>query len=272
MVTYSHSRLSCFENCPYQYKLKYIDKIKVDIPTTIEAFMGDMVHRSLEHLHHQTMKGNIPSMDALIEFYLRSWEEEYTPDILIAKASQGLTDQTYKLMGLKFLMDYYERKKPFEGHEIVGLETKDSLKLADGNSWHVMIDKLERDGNGTYFVCDYKTNARMKTKEEADTDRQLAMYAAWVKERFPDAKKIILKWDMLACNKEITSVRSDKELQKVQESVVSRISQINNTTNFSQKPSGLCNYCVFKDICPAKNPHTSIRIPTTLSQQKLPHE
>ena len=28
MATYSHSRISTFENCPYQYKLRYINKIK----------------------------------------------------------------------------------------------------------------------------------------------------------------------------------------------------------------------------------------------------
>ena len=27
MTTYSHSRLSTFENCKYKYKLQYIDKI-----------------------------------------------------------------------------------------------------------------------------------------------------------------------------------------------------------------------------------------------------
>jgi len=51
MATYSHSRISCFETCPYQYKLKYIERIKVDVPTTIEAFMGNMVHETLEKLY-----------------------------------------------------------------------------------------------------------------------------------------------------------------------------------------------------------------------------
>jgi len=51
MATYSHSRVSCFENCPYQYKLRYIDRIKPESPTTIEAFMGSMVHEALEYLY-----------------------------------------------------------------------------------------------------------------------------------------------------------------------------------------------------------------------------
>ena len=36
MPTYSHSKLSTFEQCPYKYKLHYIDKEPEDIPTTIE--------------------------------------------------------------------------------------------------------------------------------------------------------------------------------------------------------------------------------------------
>ena len=51
MPTYSHSRVTTFENCPYQYKLRYIDKIKPEIPTTIEAFMGGIVHQALEDLY-----------------------------------------------------------------------------------------------------------------------------------------------------------------------------------------------------------------------------
>ena len=45
----------------------------------------------------------------------------------------------------KLLKQYYvNRKKPFEGRQIVGLETKDRLKLDEKDSWYVMIDKLER--------------------------------------------------------------------------------------------------------------------------------
>ena len=50
MALYSHSRISCYETCPYQYKLRYIDRVKGDIHTTIEAFMGELVHRTLENL------------------------------------------------------------------------------------------------------------------------------------------------------------------------------------------------------------------------------
>jgi hypothetical protein len=40
MTCYSHSRLSTFEQCRYKYKLHYIDKVKVDVPTPVENKSG----------------------------------------------------------------------------------------------------------------------------------------------------------------------------------------------------------------------------------------
>lgn len=264
MKIYSHSKISTFETCPYQYKLKYIDKVKVDIPTTIEAFMGNLVHQTLEKLHRDKMNNQIISMDSISEFYLRLWEEKYTDKILIAKFNEGLTEESYKLMGLKFILDYYNRKKPFEEKEIIDLETKDLLKLKNGILWYVMIDKLERDSQGNYYICDYKTNSRMKTKEEIASDRQLAMYSIWVKEKFKDARNILLKWDMLAFNKEITSFRTEEQLRRLEEEICKKIVEIESTYDFPMNPSPLCGYCIFNQICPAVNENSPINIPTRI--------
>mgnify|MGYP001609271620 FL=1 len=51
MTSYSHSKLGTFQQCKYKYKLQYIDKIKVDIPDTVETFMGKLVHKVLEKLY-----------------------------------------------------------------------------------------------------------------------------------------------------------------------------------------------------------------------------
>ena len=49
-MIYSHSRLSTFEQCPYKFKLKYIDNIESEIPQTVEAFLGSRVHETLESI------------------------------------------------------------------------------------------------------------------------------------------------------------------------------------------------------------------------------
>ncbi len=252
MANYSHSRVSTFENCPYQYKLKYIDKVEVDTPTTIECFMGDIVHQSLEDLYKRKKFKQRISKETLIKFYRDLWEKEYSDDILVVK--DGLDAKNYKKMGEKFLSDYYDRMKPFEQITILGLETQDRMTLPDGNQWHVRIDKLGCDDKGNYFICDYKTNSRMKDQEEADSDRQLAMYSIWVKDKFKDAKSVKLIWHMLAFNKDAVSERTDEQLKELQENVTSLIKEIEKATkedNFPRNQTALCDYCVYKEQCPS---------------------
>jgi putative RecB family exonuclease len=248
MATYSHSRVSTFENCPYQYKLKYIDKIKVDVPNTIEAFMGGVVHEALEDLYKRVKFKKRIAKSSLIKFYRDLWDKEYSDDILIVKK---LDAKNYKKMGEKYLSDYFDRMKPFDQLTILGLETTDRMTLPDGNQWHVRIDKLACDDEGNYYVCDYKTNSRMKDQEEADSDRQLALYSVWVKDKFKDAKSVKLVWHMLAFNKDAVSERSDGQLEKLQQEVVEKIKEIESATEFPRKQSGLCDYCVYKEMCPS---------------------
>jgi putative RecB family exonuclease len=252
MTTYSHSRISTFENCPYQYKLHYIDKIEVETPTTIEPFMGDMVHQSLEDLYKRKKFKQRVSKETLIKFYRDLWDKEYSDDIRIVK--DGLDAKNYKKMGEEFLSNYYDRMKPFEQITILGLETQDRMTLPDGNQWHVRIDKLGCDDKGNYYVCDYKTNSRMKDQEEADSDRQLAMYSIWVKDKFKDAKSVKLIWHMLAFNKDAVSERTDKQLKELQEDIMKVIKEIEKATkedNFPRHQTALCDYCVYKEQCPS---------------------
>jgi putative RecB family exonuclease len=269
MATYSHSRISTYENCPYQYKLKYIDRVEVDVPTTIEAFMGDMVHQTLEHLYKLKKFKKRIAKSSIIKFYRDIWEKNYSDDILIVKAEQeGVNADNYRKMGEKFISDYFDRMRPFEDMTILGLETQDRMTLPDGNQWHVRIDKLGCDDKGNYFVCDYKTNARMKDQEEADEDRQLAMYSIWVKDKFNDAKSVKLIWHMLAFNKDAVSERTDEQLEKLQQEICDKIKEIENAKEFPTNVTALCNYCGFKSECPSFKHQTELEKIETIEKFK----
>lgn len=252
MATYSHSKVSTYENCPYKYKLQYIEKEKPEIQNTIEAFMGGIVHQALEDLYKRKKFKQRVSKETLIKFYRNQWDKEYSNDILIVK--EGLNEKNYKKMGEKFLSDYYDRMKPFEQITILDLETQDRMTLKDGSQWHVRIDKLGCDDEGNYYVCDYKTNSRMKDQEEADSDRQLAMYSIWVKDKFKDAKSVKLVWHMLAFNKDAISERTDEELEILHEDVIKSIKEIEEAEkkrDFPTRVTALCSYCGFKSMCPS---------------------
>ena len=56
---------------------------------------------------------------------------------------------------------------------------------------------------------------------------------------------------MLAFNKDAISERTDEQLEKVQQEIVDIIKKIEGATEFPRKQTALCNYCVYKSVCPS---------------------
>jgi len=59
MPTYSHSRLSTFEDCPRRYYYRYIARLVVEEEEGIEGFLGSLVHEALEKLYRDRMFGRV---------------------------------------------------------------------------------------------------------------------------------------------------------------------------------------------------------------------
>ncbi|MCL2148019.1 MAG: PD-(D/E)XK nuclease family protein [Methanomassiliicoccaceae archaeon] len=247
MTTYSHSRLSAFEQCRHRYKLRYIDKVAVPEARSVELFLGDMVHRTLERLYRDLGHMRTDTLEELIDFYRKEWASNYTDEITIVK--EHYTQDNYLAMGERYISDYYERFKPFDGERVLGVETQDRLDIGGGRSYHIRMDRLARRGN-EYYVCDYKTNSNMMTQKEADADRQLAMYALWVRENFPDAERIVLVWHMLKFDADVRSVRTDAQLDSLLERTVEEIDEIEACTEWPTSPGALCKYCEYRWVCP----------------------
>jgi putative RecB family exonuclease len=248
MASYSNSRLNTFKQCRYKFKLEYIDQVEAEIPTTVEAFMGGLVHLALEKLYKDLKFQKLNTLPELIKFFNDTWKKEWTKEILVVKKQYSA--ENYRKMGEKYITDYYNTYKPFDDMTILGIETKDMIHLPDGSHYHIRIDKFGCVGD-TYYVCDYKTNMHMKDQAEADEDKQLAMYSIWVKNNFKDAKKIVLKWHMLAFNKEVTSERTEKQLKQLQDETIKLIKEMEKCKEFPTSVSSLCDYCGYKPICPA---------------------
>ena len=98
---YSHSRLSSYEQCPFKYKLKYVDRVKAALGTTIEAFVGSVVHEALQWLYGLARDGRVATKDELVEKYQELWEAEWNDDIRIIK--KELNTEHYRSNGQNLL-------------------------------------------------------------------------------------------------------------------------------------------------------------------------
>ncbi len=250
MAAFSVSRISTYDACPLQYKFAYIDCLKVETEDTVETFLGRIVHEALEKLYRDKMHEKLLSPDELLDFFRRSWEKKWQDSIIIVR--KEYTAENYRKMGERYLTDYYHRHKPFERGRVLGLETKDQLRLDEAGNYlfHIRIDRLIDMGDGLYEVHDYKTSSQIPEEEELEADKQLAMYALWVKSRFKDFKKARLVWHYLAFDKEMDSFRTPDQLESLRKEILARIKEIEAVREFPPVVSYLCDWCLHKSVCP----------------------
>ena len=105
MTTYSHSKISSFEQCPLKFKFHYIDKIETEIEQSIEGYMGNMVHETLEKLYIYLKFQRVPDLNELISFYNHKWVIEWKEGIVVVRKDYNSED--YRKMGEKYITDYY---------------------------------------------------------------------------------------------------------------------------------------------------------------------
>jgi putative RecB family exonuclease len=249
MKIYSHSKLGTFEQCPLKYKFKYIDKIIPEIEKSIEAHLGNCVHLTLEDFYLKIQKGEIPPLDGVIIKYITVWNSEFKPELVIVK--KDLTAKDYFEQGIKFLIDYYTTNKPFKENTLE-VEKKVFIDLDEETKLIGFIDRLVHNlETGEIEIHDYKTNNSQPARDHGEKDKQLALYAIAIKEIFGEEREVTLVWHFLAHNKKLTAKRTNAELQKLKKETLEFIREIKNTTEFPTNKSPLCNWCRYKNFCPA---------------------
>lgn len=264
---YSHSKLSTFEQCALRYKLKYIDKIKPEIEKTIEAHLGTCVHDTLEWVYNSIKenRNKIISLDEIITYYSVKWQDEFSNEILVVK--KHLNAKDYFNKGIEFLIYYYQEHAPFKDGTIE-CEKRITIDLDENTKIQGFIDRLVYNiEKGNYEIHDYKTANTLPTQEKMDQDRQLALYSIAIKELYGENKEVTLIWHYLAHKTIITSKRTNAQLEQLKEETKQLIKKIESATEFPHNKTILCEWCEYKDVCPAWNPNSPHR--TRLQQTNL---
>jgi len=251
---YSHSKLSSFEQCPFKYKCRYIDKIKPDFEKSVESLLGTCVHETLEWVYDLAMKKlPVPTIDGVVDYYSAQWEKNFSKDIHVVSKTLSVND--YFNRGVQFLIGYYLKHTPFsDGTMNLEMEIKIDLDKTGKYNMIGYIDRLAfNEKTQEYEVHDYKTGSLPQDKNKFVDDRQLGLYSIAIRELFGTEKKVCLVWHYLAHDQKICSYRTDEQLEILKKKIIALIDKIESTQEFPPNPSILCDWCEYKSNCPIFN-------------------
>jgi len=250
LTQYSHSRLSCFENCRKQFDFRYIQKIKVE-REGIEAFVGKRVHEILERLyHHVERHGRPPSLSQVCERFAKDWDLCWHDRIEIVRRENDA--EHYRDLGRRCLENYYRSHYPFDEGETVALEQRLAFRLDEAGRYRIqgIVDRIARARPGSYEIHDYKTGGSLPPRWRIDQDRQLALYQIGLEQNYPDVERVELIWHYLAFNKTLHSTREPQQLADLQAQTIKLIDVIESTHEFPARSGPLCRWCNYRDLCP----------------------
>ena len=174
---YSFSRLSTFEQCPYQYYLNYVLPKEERPPKEDNAFSlyGSFVHELLE----KYSLGELASWD-LLQIY----EDEFD-----LRVNKDFPPNAYADLRESYFNDGYAFLESFDGfdeeYETLGVEQKFVCDFGDFKL-QGFIDLILRDRKtGGIIVQDWKSKSKFANKkEQAHYARQPALYSKYIYETY----------------------------------------------------------------------------------------
>ncbi len=254
MSLYSHSKLACFGNCPRQYQFRYVDKVEVPKRVSPDAYLGNAVHRVLRTLYKHGADGVLVPREDALAMYHAQWEKVDRDAIRLTKDYYTVDD--YIRLGEQMLAGHYDRCQPFDQGTLLGTELHLSFQLAD-TPFRIQgyIDKLWKRDDGIAEICDYKTGQRISHPQEPQFFFQMGIYQLAVQAKYPQLEQIELTQFFLRQDEVVRYRMRPDELDHLVEelrAVICKILDAERLDSFPTVESGLCDYCDYNDICPAK--------------------
>ena len=238
-MQWSFSRLNSYYQCPYEWRLHYVECNKSE-----NGFFGEygsLIHKILEKYE----KGEL-SLFELNEYY----EEHFNEDVPHDAPPNKYVDikQSYYDKGI----DYFNNiDLNLDKYEILGVELKVEFKI-NGKDFVGYIDLLVRDKEGgEIIIIDHKSasikilkNGNISKSDQQhflEFKRQLYLYSIPIIEKYGAVSK--LRWNMFKDQKWIEIPWKQEEYDESIQWAKDTLALIENEIDWSPNPDYYyCNY------------------------------
>ncbi|MEN8154441.1 MAG: topoisomerase DNA-binding C4 zinc finger domain-containing protein [Acidobacteriota bacterium] len=241
MKSYSFSSLSGFKNCPKAFELRYIKKIP-EAFQSVEAFMGNIVHSVIETIYKNRDSGPVPEQNELSLIYRKIWDNRDKSRVKVIREEKTL--QFYLDLGLEMAETFFSEIFGKDKSETLSLEQKFEVELSGGKKYRGIMDRVSRLKDGTLRITDFKTGT---VGEPGDTI-QLPSYAIYIFKNNIENEIELCYEDLKLGKTKVSGIKRD-EIKVIRSKIEDSIDIIEKETNFNARPSSLCKWCGYNEMC-----------------------
>ncbi|GAA4285534.1 RecB family exonuclease [Brevibacterium daeguense] len=249
LTALSPSRANDFLQCPLKFRFRSVDRLPE--PPSPAAFKGTLVHAVLEQLfdaesERRTYETALALLPGCYEQLTSATPElaEMYPD---EQAVRTLLGEAAALLRAYFGLELPDRLEPAERESFVTVTLDSGLELRG------FIDRVDVAPGGQVRLVDYKTGKQPRPQYGREADFQMRFYALLRYRR--DGVLVHTLQLMYLGSGSIKSYRptlADIERTEAEvRGIWDEITSCARTGNWRPQKSKLCDWCSFKELCPA---------------------
>jgi hypothetical protein len=252
----SASRLKKYLQCSEAYHQAYENKVRSD---AVHLRFGTMIHSVFERWFQEDKD--------IREIYEEEWRNADVVDLQYYKDGidivENFTTYTDKnsIISLGFEVPFAINIEDDIIVDISGVdfsngeESKKFLKtLEEDDKPYIFgfIDRIDfNPDNDTLYIVDYKTSRIALSKEEADVDEQLSMYALVASYLFPEYENVVLQLQYVRLGDFVSSYRTAEDLETFKAWLIHMYYQIKNDVSPKPTLNKYCGWCDARTTCSA---------------------
>jgi len=243
----SPSRAGDFKTCPQLFKYRAVDRLAE--PPSLPATKGSVVHLALQRLFRHDPDRR--TLQTALELLPQAWEDYVAPEehSQLFPGGEGFDDALAATE--RFVRNYFRLEDPSK-LDPVGREVR--LRATVGKIDVVgVLDRLDRHGDGTWVVSDYKTG-RIPGERYAQTSFfACRVYALLVRNligELPRRLRLLYLDEPTALVVEPTAAEVSAA-GKMLEAMGHALAAALERDQWPARPGSFCQICPHKQICPA---------------------
>ena len=236
----SFTRVDVFEQCPRRFRYQYVDRLP-QAPAPQLSF-GSSLHATLEWLYDRKHPV-LPSLEDTLQALYDTWDTAGYVDV-------DREEQLVAYEHARSIVSERHARIAQEGFRLpAAVEAWFELPFDDDIVVVGAIDRIDAHEDGSLHVIDYKTNRRARTRSQVRSSLQLAIYALATEELYGRAPTTVAL-DFIVAGVTVTVPVEELDLASVPRRLAAVARRIRSGED-TPTPNRLCDWCDFKDVCPA---------------------